>query len=54
MRYKANFAPSKGFALAALTWALLLSAEWAFCQVDTGALLGTVKDQSGAVIPGAK
>ncbi|MGH9430429.1 MAG: carboxypeptidase regulatory-like domain-containing protein [Terriglobia bacterium] len=25
-----------------------------FAQVDTGAILGTVKDQSGAVIPGAK
>jgi hypothetical protein len=25
-----------------------------FAQVDTGAIMGTVKDQSGAVIPGAK
>src|SRR5437899_9514865 len=25
-----------------------------FSQVDTGSVLGTVKDQSGAVIPGAK
>src|SRR5690348_4316392 len=31
-----------------------LAATRLYAQVDTGSLLGTVKDQSGAVIPGAK
>src|SRR5438046_2693480 len=39
----------------ALTLAvMLLLARPTFAQVDTGAILGTVKDQSGAVVPGAK
>src|SRR5437867_2436172 len=40
----------------ALTLAVmfLLLARPTFAQVDTGAILGTVKDQSGAVVPGAK
>src|SRR2546422_6802553 len=33
---------------------MLLLARPTFAQVDTGAILGTVKDQSGAVVPGAK
>ncbi|PYV14847.1 MAG: hypothetical protein DMG21_16885, partial [Acidobacteria bacterium] len=32
----------------------LLVSTHLFAQVDTGAVLGTVKDQSGAVVPGAK
>jgi len=32
----------------------LLVAQGLYAQVDTGAILGTVKDQSGAVVPGAK
>ena len=38
----------------ALVATLLLLARPTFAQVDTGAILGTVKDQSGAVVPGAK
>src|SRR5437667_494315 len=40
----------------ALTLAVmfLLLARPTFAQVDTGAILGTVKDPSGAVVPGAK
>src|SRR5712692_11339743 len=33
---------------------LLMAGTPAGAQVDTGAILGTVKDQSGAVVPGAK
>ncbi|HEV2348302.1 MAG TPA: TonB-dependent receptor [Terriglobia bacterium] len=33
---------------------VLLGAQGLFAQIDTGAILGTVKDQSGAVIPGVK
>src|SRR5437667_12623269 len=42
---------SESLRLAAM---LLLLAQPTFAQVDTGAILGTVKDQSGAVVPGAK
>ena len=38
--------------LLALTMSVLLAAP-ASAQVDTGTILGTVKDQSGAVLPGA-
>ena len=38
----------------ALVATLLLLARPTFAQVDTGAILGTVRDQSGAVVPGAK
>jgi Carboxypeptidase regulatory-like domain/TonB dependent receptor-like, beta-barrel len=41
-------------ALMAGIFFLLLPSHSLFAQVDTGAILGTVKDQSGAVIPGAK
>jgi carboxypeptidase family protein/TonB-dependent receptor-like protein len=41
------------FGLSASLFVLLLSQE-AVAQVDTGAILGTIRDQSGAVIPGAK
>jgi len=34
--------------------AILLAAPVLRAQVDTGTILGTVKDQSGAVVPGAK
>lgn len=33
---------------------VLLGAQGLMAQVDTGSILGTVKDQSGAVIPGVK
>jgi len=42
-----------GSLLAAALFAFL-TAQALVAQVDTGAILGTVKDQSGAVIPGAK
>src|SRR5204862_2592898 len=32
----------------------LLATQGLFAQIDTGAVLGTVKDQTGAVVPGAK
>ena len=35
-------------------FALTLGVSTGFAQVDTGTILGTVKDQSGAVVPGAK
>jgi hypothetical protein len=35
-------------------FAILLPSRFILGQVDTGAILGTVKDQSGAVVPGAK
>src|SRR5262245_6717955 len=34
-------------------WLALLAPVFASAQVDTGAIVGTVKDKSGAVIPGA-
>lgn len=40
--------------IAAAALFLLASVPVAFGQVDTGAILGTVKDTSGAVVPGAK
>jgi len=36
-----------------LVWLLMLAAVPAAAQVDTGTLLGTIKDQSGGVLPGA-
>jgi len=36
-----------------LALALILG-DQAAAQVDTGAILGTVEDQTGAVVPGAK
>ncbi len=48
-----NFLRPAGFFLLAAAFALLAD-QAAYAQVDTGAVLGTVKDQSGAVIPGAK
>ncbi len=35
-------------------FSILLGASCAFAQVDTGSISGTVKDTSGAVIPGAR
>ena len=37
-----------------MVWALVLGASTALAQVDTGTILGTVKDPTGAVIPNAK
>jgi Carboxypeptidase regulatory-like domain len=39
---------------AALASTSLFPSKQALAQVDTGALLGTVRDQSGAVVPGAR
>ena len=39
---------------AALIFFICLAGQYLFGQVDTGTLLGTVKDQSGAVIPGVR
>ncbi|HKS96175.1 MAG TPA: carboxypeptidase-like regulatory domain-containing protein, partial [Terriglobia bacterium] len=39
--------------LVLITLAFFLAAP-ALAQIDTGTILGTVKDQSGAVVPGAK
>ena len=41
-----------GIGLLALTFSAVLSAS-ATAQVDTGSITGTVKDQSGAIVPGA-
>src|SRR6476620_3252052 len=51
MRMKTWFARGTLFALTVLMSVLM--AAPAVAQVDTGTLLGTVKDQSGAVLPGA-
>src|SRR5882672_1712936 len=48
MRIRSGF----GIGLLALTLSALLSAS-ASAQVDTGTMSGTVKDQSGGVVPGA-
>ncbi|MGI9074955.1 MAG: TonB-dependent receptor domain-containing protein [Bryobacteraceae bacterium] len=40
--------------LAAAFAALFIAATLSFAQVDTGAILGTTKDSSGGLIPGAK
>ena len=42
-----------GSLVAALLFGLLAT-QGLYAQIDTGAILGTVKDQSGAVVPGAK
>jgi hypothetical protein len=34
--------------------ALFIAATVSFAQVDTGAILGTIKDSSGGLIPGAQ
>jgi hypothetical protein len=41
-------------ALCVLGASVLLSGGWLFAQVDTGTILGTVKDSSGAVVPDAQ
>jgi hypothetical protein len=48
MRFRSAF----GIGLLALTFSAVLSAS-ASAQVDTGTLSGTVKDESGGVLPGA-
>ncbi len=48
MRFRSGF----GIGLLALTFSAVLSAS-ATAQVDTGSMTGTVKDQSGAIVPGA-
>jgi hypothetical protein len=48
MRIRSAF----GIGLLALTLSAVLSAS-ASAQVDTGSITGTVKDQSGAIVPGA-
>ncbi len=53
MKIKGDFGGvRRAIALAVL--AVLMGGTSLYAQVDTGAVLGTVKDQSGAVIPGAK
>jgi hypothetical protein len=44
----------KNFRLVSI-WSVALGfvAAWAAAQVDTGSILGTVKDPSGGVLPGA-
>jgi len=48
MRFRSGF----GIGLLTLTLSVILSAS-ASAQVDTGSITGTVKDQSGAIVPGA-
>ncbi|HLW78775.1 MAG TPA: TonB-dependent receptor, partial [Terriglobia bacterium] len=43
-----------GFVFVVAGALLMLAGQPLLSQVDTGAILGTVRDQSGAVIPGAK
>ena len=45
---------AKGALTAVAAVCLCVSATMAFAQVDTGTILGTVKDGSGAVVSGAK
>jgi len=51
-RWESRF--SKLLVLCGLCASLLLSGARLFAQVDTGTILGTVKDSSGAVVPGAE
>ncbi len=53
MQVRRGFLQSVGFLCLAVTF-VLLGSEGVYAQVDTGAIQGTVKDQSGAVIPNAK
>jgi hypothetical protein len=48
MRFRSGF----GIGVLALTLSVILSAS-ASAQVDTGSITGTVKDSSGAIVPGA-
>ena len=45
---------SRGALIAVAALCLCVGATTAFAQVDTGTILGTIKDGSGAVISGAK
>src|SRR5258705_6982370 len=45
---------TRGALIAVAVVCLCVSATTAFAQVDTGTILGTIKDGSGAVISGAK
>ena len=42
-----------GARVVGVVWLLMLAGAPAAAQVDTGTILGTVKDQSGGVLPGA-
>ncbi len=53
MSRQGRFAHFRAFYLLLITFALVM-AKGLFAQVDTGQVLGTVKDKSGAVVPGAK
>ncbi len=51
---KAVARPFARVALAGIVLFVLQTTAGLFAQVDTGAVLGTIRDQSGGVIPGAK
>jgi hypothetical protein len=54
MKEKWNLSSCKFLLLCVLGVSVLLSGGRLFAQVDTGTILGTVKDSSGAVVPGAQ
>src|ERR1051326_5355698 len=55
MRIARKYVPALSLVTPVLLFlAVLMAASPAWCQIDTGTILGTVADPSGAVIPGAK
>jgi hypothetical protein len=54
MRDECGLRSRKFLVLCMLGASVLLSGALLFAQVDTGTILGTVKDSSGAVVPGAE